>query len=70
MDEKAQGSLEYILLVAAVLLIVVVVIVVMKVNVLAPGQETVRQNTGEYRNATNCSELNASEEAIEACLTG
>jgi len=70
MDEKAQGAFEYLLLLAAVLLIVVLTILILKGDVLRPSQETVTENMGAYSNFTNCSELNASEQAITECLTG
>ena len=52
MARKAQGSLEYIVLIGAVLFFIVLVVVVTKTNVLSGGSETAQTNMQQYT-ATN-----------------
>lgn len=53
MKNKAQGSLEYILLVSSVLFFIVIVIVIIKYNVLSPAANNTQNNTGNYINILN-----------------
>lgn len=47
-DEKAQGAIEYILLIAGALIFVVLILVLVKQNIFAPTTNQTKQNTGQY----------------------
>ncbi len=55
MDEKAQGSFEYILMLGGVLLLVSIVYVIIRSDVLEGGKHTVNQSYNQWENATNTS---------------
>lgn len=71
MKEKAQGSLEYILLIAGVLFILVIVIVVVRTNVLAPANQNINTSSNVYQNVSNCNNLTSSSNytQISSCVT-
>ncbi|NYZ75076.1 hypothetical protein H0O03_02320 [Candidatus Micrarchaeota archaeon] len=53
MARKAQGSLEYIVLIGAVLFFIVLVVVVTKTNVLSGGSETTQTNMQQWNTTVN-----------------
>lgn len=70
MDEKAQTSIEYILLIAGALIITVIIIAITKGFLVSPSYSSIDQSSDMYYNFTNCSALNSSEAAINQCLIG
>lgn len=54
MKERAQGSLEYIMLIAGVLLILVLVVFVIKTDVLTPASQNVNSSSSIYKNVSQC----------------
>jgi|GEM_PF-2844865 uncharacterized protein (UPF0333 family) len=70
MRQKAQGSLEYILLIAGVLFILVIVVVVVKINVLTPSSGSINSSSSVYRNVSQCNLTSSSNySSISACVT-
>ncbi|MBI5224412.1 class III signal peptide-containing protein [Candidatus Micrarchaeota archaeon] len=55
MDQKGQGSFEYILMVGGVLLLVAVTIVMLRGGVINSGKDSVNSSYVNYANATNTS---------------
>ena len=55
MEKKAQGSLEYILLLAGVLLIVVLVILILRGNIFNSAKNNIDYNYNVYDSLTNTS---------------
>ncbi|MFH1257595.1 MAG: class III signal peptide-containing protein [Candidatus Micrarchaeota archaeon] len=55
MDEKAQGTFEYILLVGAAIMLVAIAYMMLKTSALEGGKEQVNQSYNDYLNATNTS---------------
>ncbi|MEK6843515.1 MAG: class III signal peptide-containing protein [Candidatus Micrarchaeota archaeon] len=53
MDQKGQGSFEYILMVGGVLLLVTIVIVMLRGGVLKGGEGDINTSYNNYQNATN-----------------
>ncbi len=47
-DEKGQGAIEYILLIAGALIFVVLVIVLVRQYIFTPTANNTKQNTGQY----------------------
>ncbi|MCL5011447.1 MAG: class III signal peptide-containing protein [Candidatus Marsarchaeota archaeon] len=70
MKEKAQGSLEYILLIAGVLFILVIVVLVVKTNVLNPTSQNINTSSKVYQNVSNCNLTSSSNyNQISSCVT-
>ena len=57
MERRAQGTLEYLMLLAGVMFIVVLAIILIRTGVLDKAIEMLRGNTGTYLNLTNTSNL-------------
>ncbi len=57
MERKAQGSLEYLLLLAGVLLVVVLAVIVIRTGVLEKARQIIDDNFRGYLGATNASNL-------------
>lgn len=55
MDDRAQGALEYILLLAGVLLIVVIAVVILRNNVLPSANNQINSSLGNWRAVVNLS---------------
>ncbi len=55
MDDRAQGALEYILLLAGVLLIVVIAVVILRNNVIPSANTQINQSIGNWRAVVNIS---------------
>ncbi|HLC47648.1 MAG TPA: class III signal peptide-containing protein [Candidatus Norongarragalinales archaeon] len=55
MDEKAQTSFEYILLLAGILLVSAMVYLVLRTGAVAGGEQQVNTSYYNYKNATNTS---------------
>ena len=49
-DEKGQGAIEYILLIAGALVFVVLVLVLVKQYIFAPTTNNTKENTGQFFN--------------------
>lgn len=55
MESRAQGSLEYILLLGGILLIVVLAIIILRGGVFNQATHIINENYGTWENLTNVS---------------
>lgn len=55
MDEKAQTSFEYLLLLAGILSVIIAVTMLIRGNVIPGGEQQINSSYTNYLNATNTS---------------